>query len=151
MFALPILPDEMRVPLDRYISGDTVICEYPGVTAVVRPLDLVEQSKWTDAFPDPNAERSLAATTLALNHLLGLEGLKMQGPNGELVPYDPANHTHRRSIRMDMRSALFLALRGRASVSGVLEKNSDSPSDSDGTNDTATSPVDSAATVSETH
>src|SRR3954468_3761897 len=108
MLILPILPDVMRIALDRVVSDDVVICTYPGVVAVVRPMDLEVMSRWNDAFPKETG-RSLAATTLVFDQLVAIEGLEMKDEaTGQAAPFDPANAIHKRSIPMDMRSGIFL-------------------------------------------
>lgn len=150
MFTLPILPDEIRIPLDRYEvepakAGDppVVICEYPGVVAYARPFDIEAASKYNDAIATAPTSRSLQATAVVHAHLTRIEGLDMQDPaTGAAIPFDIANKAHKRSVPMDMRDAIYLALRSRATLSAVTEKNSGSPSVSGGT-------VSSASTVAE--
>jgi len=156
MYSLPILPDTMRVDLTRIvvrgkkidpttgaIESDAVICEYPGVVAIVRPLDLEASSRWTDEFPGAD-HRAWAATKLVKDQLVGFDGLTMK--EGETdVEYNPKNERHFRSLPMDMRSGIFISLRDRASVSEETEKNSESPSGLDGTNTSATSVAEGAA------
>lgn len=162
MFRLPILPAELRIPLDRLTTTvevpaddgapstrEIVTGEFPGVVAVVRPLGLEEESQWHDAFPGAD-HRSQAATSLVFQQLVRIDGLEMATPDGGAGPFDPTNADHRRSLPMAIRSAIYLALVSRAAVGAVLEKNSDSPSGSDGTSDTASSSADGAASASAT-
>lgn len=162
MFTLPILPDELAIPLDRITStvevsdgaGGTVtkplvVGEFPGCVAVVRPLGLDEQSAWHDAFPGAD-HRSQAATALVFQQLLRIDGLAMKGPAGEPVPFNKDDLAHRRSLPMAIRSEVYAKLFERSAVSEGLEKNFDSPSASDGTSDTASSPADGAASGSAT-
>jgi len=151
MYSLPILPDTMRVDLTRVVlkgkpetSGQTaperVVCEYPGVIAIVKPLDLEASSRWTDEFPGDD-HRAWGATKLVKDHLIGFDGLTMKDGDTD-VPFDPANERHFRSLPMDMRSGIFIALRDRASIDEGTEKNSESPSASDGMSASATSVVE---------
>lgn len=149
MITLPILPDELRVPLDKIEIDGVVVGEYPGATAVVRPFDLFEASKWNDAFPGASA-RSVAATTLVFDQLIRIEGLEMKGKDSEPAPFDPKNAVHKKSLPMAIRSAIYLALRTRATLPGEAEKNSDSPSASDGTSGTSSSPAEGAPSGSAT-
>lgn len=146
MITLPILPDELRVPLDKIEIDGVVVGEYPGAVAVARPFDLIEASKWNDAFPGATS-RSLAATTLVFDQLIRIEGLEMQGKDGAPVPFDPSNPAHKKSLPMAIRSAIYLALRTRATLPGEAEKNSDSPSGSGGTVGSESSPVAAVASA----
>jgi hypothetical protein len=149
MFTLPILPDELRIPLDTIEIDGVVVGEYPGVTAIVKPFDIVSASKWNDAFPGAT-RRSEAATQLVFDQLIRIEGLEMKGKDGKAEDFDPKNAFHRMSLPMAMRSAIYLALRTRATLPGEAEKNSDSPSDSDGTSGSASSPAEAVASGSAT-
>jgi hypothetical protein len=136
--------------LDKYEEEGTVICSYPGVVAIVRPMDLEVMSRWNDAFPKATG-RSLAATTLVFDQLLGIEGLSMKDEATKtLVPFDATNAVHKRSIPMDMRSGIFLALKKRGTVSDAQESKSGSPSDSGGTSGSESSPAVGAASASAT-
>ena len=131
----------MRVDLTRITlkaNAAVAICEYPGVVAIVKPLDLEASSRWSDEFPDAD-HRAWAATKLVKDHLVGFDGLMMQDEAGTEVAFDVANEKHFRSLPMDIRSGIFISLRDRASISEETEKNSESPSASDGTNASATS------------
>lgn len=143
----------MRVPLDSVVAGNITI-EYPGVTAVVAPLGLEETSRWNDAFPlDIAGNRSMpsqAATSLVLQQLIRIEGLTMKDADGNDQPFDAKNPVHVRSIPMDMRSAIYLALLRRADLAGDTEKNSGSPSVSGGTSDGSDTPAQTAADKPET-
>ena len=152
MYSLPILPDTMRVDLTRITLKATadsatppVICEYPGVVAIVRPLDLEASSRWTDEFPGVD-HRAWAATKLVKDHLTGFDGLTMKDGDAD-VPFDPANEKHFRSLPMDMRSGIFIALRDRASIDEGTEKNSESPSALDGMTASGISPAADAASA----
>lgn len=144
MYSLPILPDTMRVDLSRIAlkakaegaeaEGEAVICEYPGVVAIVRPLDLEASSRWSDEFPNAD-HRAWAATKLVKDHLVSFEGLSCKDGDDD-VPFDVKNERHFRSLPMDMRSGIFIALRDRASIDEETEKNSDLPSVSGGTSGT---------------
>lgn len=149
MLVLPILPDKLRVPLDKIVSDGVVICSYPGVVAVVRPMDLEVMSRWNDAFPGEKG-RSTAATTLVFDQLDAIEGLLMDDGQGNRVAFDATNPIHRRSLPMDMRSGIFLTLKNRGTVSEAQEKNSDSPSGSGGTRGTQSSPAGAAPSESAT-
>jgi len=150
VYSLPVLPETMRVDLTRIVikgkkldpetgnvEPDAVICEYPGVTAIVKPLDLETSSRWNDEFPGAG-HRAWAATKLVKDHLIGFDGLTMKDGDAD-VPFDIKDERHFRSLPMDMRSGIFISLRDRASVSEETEKNSESPSGSDGTNTSAIS------------
>lgn len=156
MYSLPVLPDTMRVDLTRVvikgkkidpetggIEPDVVICEYPGVTAIVKPLDLEASSKWNDEFPGAG-HRAWAATKLVKDHLLGFDGLTMKDGEAD-APFDIANERHFRSLPIDMRTGIFISLRDRASVSEETEKNSESPSGSGGMSTSANSPAEDVA------
>lgn len=156
MFTLPILPDELRIPLDRLtttveipngeagtLSKTIVVGEFPGCVAVARPLGLEEQSKWHDAFPGQD-HQSQAATALVFQQLLRIEGLAMKSSSGAEA-FDPANPAHRRSLPMAIRSEVYNKLFERGSVGEELEKNSDSPSASDGTRSGAEPSADGVA------
>lgn len=135
MYALPILPDEMRVPLDE--AG------LAGVVAVLRPLDVEEQAKWNDAFPGQK-ERNTAAVALVRQQLLRLEGLEfVQGD--QRVSYDRDNPLHFRSLPTDAVAEMYGRLIARSVVPEVLEKNSDSPSVSGGTSGGDATPAETAA------
>lgn len=149
MFRLPVLPPELRVPLDECVVNDVVVARYPGVVAVVRPLSIEEESTWHDAFPGVD-HASQAATSLVFQQLIRIEGLVVTGADGTDAPFDPANPEHKRSFPMAMRSVVYRALVSRAEVGDGLEKNSDSPSGSGGTSDTAASSADAAASGSAT-
>ncbi len=122
MFTVEILPDEMRIPLDKYEVEGVVICECPGVVAVVQPLDLIVASKWNDAWPTDQG-RSFAITTLVFDQLIRIEGLEMVDGSGAAIPFDKTNPVHRRSLPMRIRTAIYSALRNRAELTGEQEKN----------------------------
>lgn len=149
MYSLPILADEIAIPLDRYeVEGEDpkgpriVICEYPGVTAYARPFDVEAASRWNDAVSSLPNSRSLQATVVVMNHITRIEGLMMSDPaTGAAVPYQANLQAHRRSLPMPMRDAIYLALRKRAELPAVTEKNSGLPSGSDGTASSGSSPA----------
>lgn len=153
MFTLPILPEEIRIPLDRYeVEGEdgkspVVICEYPGVTAYARPFDLETASRYNDeVFGDDAAGRSLAATLVVFRNVTRIDGFGMQDPEtGKVVPFDASNTAHKRSIPMKMRDAIYLAIRKRAELPAVTEKNSVSPSVSGGTTSSVASSAEPVA------
>ncbi|MDQ6770534.1 MAG: hypothetical protein M3Z54_11170 [Gemmatimonadota bacterium] len=136
MFTQSILPDEIVIPLDA--AG------FKGVAAVARPLDVIDASKWRDAFPT-EAGRNIAATELVRAQLIRIEGMVMKAADGSTVSYDHTNPKHFRSIGVAMRNAIYNGLMERASVSEEQEKNSDSPSVSGGTSGTESSPAAAAA------
>lgn len=78
---LPILPAEVRTPLD---DAGTAF-------AVWKPLDVEEHARWFDAFPT-DADRNTAAVSLVRQRLLRLEGVEMRDASGGAVPYDHATH-----------------------------------------------------------
>jgi hypothetical protein len=135
MLVLPVLPDELRIPLDK--AG------YEGVVAVVKPLDVETQSKWHDAFPGENKD-SESATALVKQQLVQLEGLNLRDSAGAITPYNHADPLHWRSVPMRMRTAIYLKLMERATVGEELEKNSDLPSGSGGTSGTESSAAEAA-------
>jgi hypothetical protein len=141
MFTLSILPNEMKIPLDD--AG----C--PGATAIARPIDIIDASQWRDAFPSDKA-RNAAATELVRAQLLRIEGLQMRGADQSVAAYDHSNTQHFRSLPADVRTAIYNALMARVNVSGEQEKNSDSPSVSDGTASSESSPAAPAASEPET-
>ncbi|MFL5481136.1 MAG: hypothetical protein ACJ8AK_03020 [Gemmatimonadaceae bacterium] len=123
MITLPILEDELRIPLDE--AG------FPGVVAVVRPLDIVDASKWRDAFPTDDAKNA-AATELVRAQLVRIEGMQMRQKGSSPVPYDHSDPRHFRSIPPGIRNAIYNGLMSEVNVSGEQEKNSEPPSGSDG-------------------
>ena len=148
MLTLPILPPELSLPLGKFTVDGDVICNYEGVVAVVRPLDVMTSSMWADRFPEE--KRAEAATTLVFEQLIRIEGLNMALGGHDPEPFDVANVLHRNSIPMDMRSAIYLALRKRATVGIELEKNSDLPSVSGGIPNGADTPAVDAASETAT-
>lgn len=149
MYTTPILPDEIRIPLDRYeVAGEpgkppALICEYPGVVAWAKPFDLEAASRWNDELFGDNPEgRSLSSTLLVFRHLTRIENFGMVDPeSGAVTPFDINNKAHKRSIPMKMRDAIYLAIRKRADLPAVTEKNSASPSVSGGTTNGASTPA----------
>jgi hypothetical protein len=139
MFTQSILPDEITIPLDD--AG------FKGVVAVVRPLDVIDASKWRDAFPAESSGRNIAATELVRAQLIRIDGMVMKAADGSKVPYDHSNPHHFRSIGVVMRNAIYNGLMDRVSVSEEQEKNSDSPSVSGGTSGTESSPAAAAASA----
>ena len=103
----------MRVPLDK--AG------FAGVVAIVRPLDVEDSSRWTDAFPDEKA-RNLAATQLVKQQLIRIEGLEMKHGDSS-VPYDHTNPSHWRSLPLAMRNPIYAGIMANVSISGDQEKN----------------------------
>ena len=137
MFTQSILPDEIAIPLDD--AG------FSGVVAVVRPLDVIDASKWRDAFPAESGGRNTAANELVRAQVIRIDGMVMKAADGRLAPYDPKNPQHFRSMGVAMRNAIYSGLMERANVSEEQEKNSDSPSGSGGTSGTESSPAAAAA------
>jgi len=136
MFTSPILADEAKLPLDK--AG------FAGVVAVIRPIDVVDASKWRDAFPTDNA-RNAASTELVRQQLIRIENFALRAPDGSTVPYDHSNVKHFRSIPLTMRTAIYVGLMENVSISGDQEVKSDSPSDSGGTSGMESSPAEAAA------
>lgn len=135
MLTLSALPDELRIPLDRVeIDGldgkKVVLCEYPGVVAVVRPPDLIEKSRWNDAFPNEKL-RSEASTRLVLDQLLRIEGFGIR-VNGTDEPFDVKNPIHQRSIPFEMRNGILFNLRTRMDVSEAQSGTGSSPASTTG-------------------
>lgn len=127
----------MPVPLDD--AGA------PGVVAVVRPMDWEEQAKWNDAFPGEDA-KNVAAGTLVRQQLLRLDGLFLQAPGAEPVPYNHENATHRRALKTEWISAIYGALIKRAIIDPGAEKNSEPRSASvEASGSAASSAVDAAS------
>lgn len=122
MISLPILPAQMRIPLDDV--------GYPGVVAVARPLDNDELAKWADAFPTEEA-RHTAAVAIVRQQLITIEGVTMRAADGAEVPYDQA--THFRSLPTKMIGAIYAALVARLGISEEKKSVSPSPSVSDAT------------------
>lgn len=154
MVTLPVLPEELRVDLTKVEAPDEngkplTLCEYPGVVAYVRPLDLESASRWRDQFPNDRA-RAVAATQLVHDQLIRIEGLLMADDAGNTVPFDKANDRHWRSLPMDIRSVLYLKIGERATIAETEQKNSDSPSGSGGMTGSESSPAVAALSGSAT-
>jgi hypothetical protein len=137
MFTLPILPDEIVVPLGPFTvpgaEGPVDICNYPGVVAYVAPFDVEEASRLNDLKASEPNNTALHATRTVLRLVKRIEGLGMQDPETkETIPFDINNPKHKRSIPYDIRNAIYIKLRERAELAAVTEKNSASPSVSGG-------------------
>jgi hypothetical protein len=136
---IAILPDEMKVDL----SGCKPEGCWTGITAIVRPLDAEEASKWLDAFPATDAPNA-GAHALVRQQLLRLEPVTMGEDDATEVPFDPKNPKHFESAFAPSRGgiaaiqAIWVALLGRTRVDGDAEKNSGGPSASDAPSGTAT-------------
>jgi len=129
-----------------------------GVVATLRPFDPDGLAEWQDRFPkalDKNAEgddihRNVAAWTCVRERLVAIKGVEMDDTNdeGEVISsssFDVNNDRHMASLPVMWINAMYLGLLERATLTRKQEKNSDSPSGSDGTTTTEISPV---ATVS---
>lgn len=129
---ISLLPDELRIELNVI---DAVLWE--GLVAVVRPLDIVESSRWIDAFPGDDTVRH-AAVVLVKEQMIRVEGAAFNG-----VPYDRTNPAHFLAVFASERKGaeaialIYMKLMRRSSLEGEAEKNSVSPSDSDKTSTTA--------------
>lgn len=115
---LPILPAELRVPLDEK-------SKLPGCTAVVRPMDLEEKARWADACDQSLAH--VASTVKAVRQqLVRIDGLEVQGADGVRQPFDPAQHFG--VLPLECVGPIFDALMGLASLSEEQAGNSARPS-----------------------
>lgn len=127
----------MPVPLDD--AGA------PGVIVVVRPMDWEEQAKWNDAFPGEEA-KNVAAGTLVRQQVLRIEGLHLQAPGAEPVPYDHDNAAHRRALRTEWIAAVYAALIKRSIIDPGAEKNFEPrPASVEASGSAASSAVDAAS------
>jgi hypothetical protein len=126
---IAILPKEIAVDL----SAVEPTAEWAGLTAFVRPLDTEELAEWQDGFAGgPNK----AALELVRRQLLRVEGATF-GEDGAAL--DVRDAVQFKSLFQVARNgpaavgAIFKALIARTTVDAVTEKNSGSPSASDGT------------------
>lgn len=131
---ISFLPDEKFVPLDE--AGE----DWAGLVAVVRPLDTQELGTWADDFPTAEKMRT-AAIAIVRQQLIRIDALRIGADPG--VPFDPKIELHFRSTFSAGRSGanaisiIYKALLDRSKIDEGTEKNSASPSASDGTSGTA--------------
>jgi hypothetical protein len=126
---IAILPKEIAVSL----SAVEPTAEWAGLTAFVRPLDVEELAEWQDGFP-----KGINAASLALvrRQLVRIEGVTV-GEGDE--PFDLKNPVHFSALFSVFRGGqkalgtIFEALIARTKLDEGAEKNSGSPSASDGT------------------
>ena len=130
-FRLTVLPETIRIDCGAYAEDDTPdVHPFAGLTAIVKPLDIETWADWSDAFPSEDQRRK-AATVLAKQQLVGIEGVTPEQGG----PYDHAKHF--RGLPLTLVLYIYAQLVQRATLTGVQEKNSGSPSGSDGTNNGA--------------
>jgi hypothetical protein len=169
MFTLPILPPSIRVPLNPYevtiereVPGEngapaskiTVVeplFNFTGCTAVLRPLSLEQDANWRDRYPLVDGKRTYEAqNALVKQQLLGIEGYGYAFPDGHTEAFDAKNEAHFQSMPQVLRGALYMTIRERAELSENTSGNSDSPSGSGGTSNTAASSAEAAQSESAT-
>jgi hypothetical protein len=147
MFRLPILPTELRIDLTKVESPDAAgrpvtLCQYPGVVAYVQPLDLESGDRWREEYPpEKRGAAQSAMTGLVRMQLRRIEGLEMEDAEGNKVPFDVNDPRHFQSLPPDLRNVLYIRIIDRATLSETDQKNSGSPSDSDGMSSSESSPV----------
>ncbi|HEX5437153.1 MAG TPA: hypothetical protein VFW98_08335 [Gemmatimonadaceae bacterium] len=110
---LPILPDTLRIP-----CGEA----YPGLIAVVRPMDLEDKARWFDATAG-EVGSSLAAVEAVRRQLVTIEGLAVEAADGTTVSFDATNHAHFRALPMALITPIFTALIERTALHEDHRKN----------------------------
>jgi len=129
-----------------------------GVVATMRPFDPDGLAEWQDRFPkalDKDAEgddirRNVAGWTCVRERLVALKGVEMEDVNdeGDVVSastFDVNNPRHMASLPVQWVNTMYLGLLDRATLTRKQEKNSGSPSGSDGTSITELSHVAAAS------
>jgi len=125
-FRLTVLPDVVRFDLGTYAEDETPdVHPFEGLTAVCKPLDTETWAAWCDAWPTDETQRK-AMTVLVKQQLVTIEGI--DAAHGG--PYDHAKHF--RALPISLVGAIYKQLWDRSTLSEQQEKNSDSPSGSDG-------------------
>jgi len=125
-FRLTILPETVRFDLSSYAEDETPdVHPYAGLTAVCKPLDVETWATWCDAWPTEETRRA-AATVLVKQQLVTIDGIDAEHGG----PYDHAKHF--RSLPPLLVLLIYSRLSDRSGLTKEQEKNSDSPSGSDG-------------------
>lgn len=121
---LRILPDELPpIPLDD--------AELPGAVAIARPMDVVAKARWNDYRATHGPIESAAVAVRP--QILRVEGLTVQAaPGAPPVPFDPTDDRHWAAFPVAAIDRIFGAIFQRTVLTEDAEKNSASPSASDG-------------------
>lgn len=112
---LAILPDEARTDLGE--AG------YPGLTAVWRPMSLIDKAAWFDACAGI-IETADAKVRAVRAQLLRIEGLEVQpADGGPGVPFDPSNPAHFAALPMGVINGIYMPILLRTSLGEKAAKN----------------------------
>lgn len=130
-FRLTVLPETIRIDCGAYAEDETPdVHPFAGLVAIAKPLDIETWADWSDAFPSDDRRRK-AMAVLVKQQLVAIEGVTPEQGG----PYDHAQHF--RGLPLTLVAFIYARLVDRATLTGGQEKNSGSPSGSDGTNNGA--------------
>lgn len=111
---LPILPETVDVPLDA--AG------YPGLVAVVRPMDVLRKAQWFAAIRDMDPIPSTAEACRMC--LVTIKGVMVTDSSGTApVPFDGQNAAHFRSLPFEMLAPIGSAILSRTTLSEAAAGN----------------------------
>lgn len=99
MIVIQTLPPELEIPLGQRSK------RLEGAVAVVRPFDIEEWAKITDAFGKSGVQ--LAALACVRQQLIRIDGLHIQDQYGKITPFDRTNPAHWGTLPFDIIDHIF--------------------------------------------